>query len=137
MNNPFRRWHVLLVRQAKVAARDSYPSEKQHCQFVCAGSSPDNETIQQALDHLNYQYGDWEWVEVRRKREWRWPWQPAIKVTKMGEGGTITLSEGVFEIENTIDTPSSNIRIQGITQDVKIIKRDTYRDRLSKGEGDD
>jgi len=111
MNNPFRRWHILLTKQTKVAARDSRPSEKQHCEFVCDELLPDSVTIQQALDSLNYpQYrlcpgnnGEvtirrlWEWVEVKRKREWRWPWQPSIRVTKHGQGGRIVL-EGTFDV---------------------------------------
>jgi len=110
--SPFRRWHILLSRVAKVAAADSNLQSKQASHFVCNGRE-DEKQINEALEHLDYLYGDWDWRKLRRRREWRLPWQPKVKITRLGEGGTVFLSEGVFNItdvmpiRNNINKPVS------------------------------
>ena len=98
--SPFIRWHILLSKVVKVAAADSTPAAKQHSQFVCDGHI-DASQINKALEQLDYQYGNWEWYELRRRREWRWPWQPKVKTTRLGEGGTFILPESNFDITQT------------------------------------
>lgn len=107
----FIRWHILEGRVAKVAAADSSVDSKSQSHFICTGDN-DNGVINKALEQLDHPDGKWDWGEVRRKREWRWPWQPKMKITKMGEGGMVLLGEGTFNIEETIKL-GDNVSISG------------------------
>jgi len=102
VTNPFRRWHVLRGKIVRVAAADANTEAKTQAHLVCAGHDDENQ-INVALQEFVHPDGNWTIGEIRRKREWRWSWQPEIKVTTLGEGGTVLLSDGVYSITNPIN----------------------------------
>jgi len=111
IQNPFRRWHILEGKVVKVAAVDASIDNKSQSHFICTGDN-DERVINKAIEQLDCPEGNWDWREIRRKREWRWPWQPEVKITKLGEGGTVFLQEGLFSIGETIKL-DNNVSIVG------------------------
>ena len=127
----FTRWHILEGKVVKVAAADATAEAKADSHLICSGDK-DEEVINKAIEELEHSgngnvitgnvcTGDSShgiylpsgctWHEVKRKREWRWPWQPKVKVTRLGEGGTVLLSEGTFNITEAVET--KGIRLEG------------------------
>jgi hypothetical protein len=103
MNNPFRCWHIVQARTVTVAAQNTSDEVKRASHFVCDGTIPDNQMIQEALNSFATPFlGRFGWQEVQRKREWRFPWQPPVKFTKLADGGIVRLT-GDFDYGRVSD----------------------------------
>lgn len=122
--SPFFRWHIFLGRKVTVAARDSIKIDKVKATYICDGLLPDDFQINKALEELNHQYGNGEWYELRRCKEWRWPWQSSQKVTKFGAGGTVLLLGGTYEIRTGIRLANMPLPIEEQLKELGIVSED-------------